>query len=79
MTREPEEIPAVPEPAKARPTIKDTDDGATAVVRLPSSKSATAPGRSQYGKEREQKKRLDAWENHSIGSPRKVVLMSNEW
>jgi len=43
MVMEPEKRPAVPMPATARPTMKAVDVGATAVMRLPSSKIKMAP------------------------------------
>ena len=43
MTIEPEKRPAEPIPAIALPTMKATDVGATAVTRLPSSKTNIAP------------------------------------
>lgn len=42
MTIEPENSPDVPIPATARPTIKAVDVGATAQIKLPNSKMATA-------------------------------------
>lgn len=45
ITIAPEKMPAVPNPATARPTIKAVDVGATAVIRLPSSNNATAAKR----------------------------------
>lgn len=40
MSRAPENIPAEPDPAIARPTIKAVDEGATAHIKLPSSNTA---------------------------------------
>ena len=42
MTIEPENKPAVPMPATARPTMKAVELGATAHTRLPTSKMNTA-------------------------------------
>lgn len=42
MTMLPENNPAVPKPASARPTMKALEFGADAVTMLPSSNNATA-------------------------------------
>lgn len=42
ITTAPENKPAVPMPAIARPTMKATDDGATAHSKLPTSKMKMA-------------------------------------
>lgn len=47
MTTEPENKPALPIPATARPMMKAVEDGAMAETKLPSSKSAIAP-RNEY-------------------------------
>jgi hypothetical protein len=46
MTMAPEKIPAVPSPATARPTMNVVEVGATAVIKLPSSKRATATAKA---------------------------------
>jgi hypothetical protein len=43
MTIDPENRPAVPIPAMARPTMKAVELGATAQIKLPISKMKTAP------------------------------------